>query len=109
MRRFVGVLAALVVMSAPGCSGDDSGDANPSARLPERTGEAVEIDACGVIGRRAMRRAIDEPVRVVGRELDPPTLPTESCLWGREFGVALVEVQVTPGPVAQETFEAAFG
>jgi hypothetical protein len=109
VRRFVGVLAALVVMSGSGCSGDVSDDADPSAQVPERAGEVVPIDACGVVGRKAVRRAVGEPVRVVGRELEPPTLPTESCLWGQEFGVALVEVQVTPGPVAQDTFEAAFG
>jgi hypothetical protein len=64
---------------------------------------------CDLVGRRQLSRAIDEPVRVVGRELQPPTLPTETCQWGREFAVGLVEVQLTPGPVALDTFEAAFG
>jgi hypothetical protein len=109
MRRFLGALGALVLMTVPGCSGDGSAEVDPSAQPPERAGEVVRVDACELVDRRAMRRALGEPVRVVGRELDPPTLPTESCLWGREFGVALVEVQVTPGPVAQDTFEAAFG
>ena len=97
----------LLVLTA--CSGDEPSADPASAPVPTRAGEVVRIDACGLVPREAMRRALGEPVRVVGRELDPPTLPTETCLWGHEFGVALVEVQVTPGPVARQTFEAAFG
>ncbi|HEX2175844.1 MAG TPA: hypothetical protein VHG70_08025 [Nocardioidaceae bacterium] len=108
MRHVCGVVGALVLL-AGGCSGGDSAAGDPAGEPPPRTGEVVRVDACKLVARRALRRAVGEPVRVVGRELDPPTLPTESCLWGREFGVALVEVQVTPGPVAADTFEAAFG
>lgn len=109
MRRFRGVLGTLVLLACVGCSGDEPRGGDASAEPPARTAEVVPVDACELVGRRVLRRALGEPVRVVGRELDPPTLPTQSCLWGREFGVALVEVQVTPGPVAQDTFEAAFG
>ncbi|MDQ4085192.1 MAG: hypothetical protein M3165_05185, partial [Actinomycetota bacterium] len=108
MRRFLGVLAVVVILTG-GCFAHEPGADDPSVQPPQRTGEIVRIDACDMVGRRAMRRAVGEPVRVVGRELDPPTLPTETCLWGREFGVALVDVQITPGPVARDTFEAAFG
>jgi hypothetical protein len=115
MRRFRGlrglalapVLPVLLTLAA--CSGDEPAAEPASAQPPTRAGEVVRVDACRLVGRPAMRRAVGEPLRVVGRELDPPTLPTETCLWGREFGVAQVEVQVTPGPVAKQTFEAAFG
>jgi hypothetical protein len=103
-------LAAALLLAASACSGDGSeADAPRAAPSPTRAGQVVPIDVCDVVSRQAVRRALGEPVRVVGRELDPPTLPTETCLYGREFGVALLEVQVTPGPVAEETFEAAFG
>ncbi len=109
MRRTCLLLLALVSLTVTGCSGGDETGGTSAEQPPTRAGEVVPVDACDLVDRRAMRRALGEAVRVVGRELDPPTLPTETCLWGREFGVALVEVQVTPGPVAQDTFEAAFG
>ncbi|MDQ4008589.1 MAG: hypothetical protein M3211_10885, partial [Actinomycetota bacterium] len=115
MRRFRGLrglgLAPVlpVLLSLAACSGDEPVTEPASAQPPTRAGELVRVDACRLVDRPTMRRAVGEPLRVVGRELDPPTLPTETCLWGQEFGVAQVEVQVTPGPVAEQTFEAAFG
>jgi hypothetical protein len=110
MRRGArGLLLALLLLASPACSGSAPPSGDRPDPAPARTGDVVEVDACDVPGRGAMRRALGEPVRVVGRELDPPALPTETCLWGREFGVALVEVQVTPGPVAEDVFEAAYG
>jgi hypothetical protein len=116
MHRRRGLVAVTVLLTLPvllaaaACSGGGPGRGDDrAAPPPARTGEVVPVDACGLVGPKAMRRALGEPVRVVGRELEAPTLPTESCLWGREFAVPLVEVQVTPGPVAEDTFEAAFG
>jgi hypothetical protein len=109
MRRSRGLVLALVWLSLVACTGDGSGAQQSPAAPPERTGEVVRVDVCDLVGRRPLSRAVGEPVRVVGRELGPPTLPTETCLWGREFAVGLVEVRLTPGPVALETFEAAFG
>jgi hypothetical protein len=108
MVRLGGLLVALA-LAASGCFGGGSERRQPAAEPPVRTGEAVPVDSCDLVPRQVMRDALRQPVRVVGRELDPPTLPTQSCLWGVEFGVPLVEVQVTPGPVARETFDAAFG
>jgi len=107
--RLVGPLVCVLALGTA-CSdgGSDHAEAESQA-APTRAGEVVPIDVCDLVGRRAMRRALGEPVRVVGRELEAPTLPTETCLWGREFAVARLELQVTPGPVAEETFEAAFG
>lgn len=99
----------LALATVAGCTGDGGPADGAAAEPPERSGPVERIDACDLVPRRAVRAALDQPVRVVGRELEPPTLPTETCLWGREFGVAQVEVQVTPGPVAEDTFEAAFG
>lgn len=109
MRRCLRVALGFVLLAGSACSGDEPAPDDEAAQPPTRTGEVVRIDACEVVTRRQMRRALDEPVRVVGRELDPPTLPTQTCLWGREFAVAEMEVQLTPGPVAEETFRAAFG
>jgi hypothetical protein len=109
MRRSRGLVLALVCLSLAACTGDGSGAEQSAAAPPQRTGEVVPVDVCDLVGRRQLSRAIDEPVRVVGRELEPPTLPTETCQWGREFAVGLVDVQLTPGPVALATFEAAFG
>lgn len=109
MARFGGLLLTLVLLTVPACSGGGSAPEGPAAQPPVRTGETVAVDSCELAPRRVVRRAVGQPVRVVGRELDPPTLPTQSCLWGVEFGIPLVEVQVTPGPVAVETFDAAFG
>jgi hypothetical protein len=109
MRRPLAAALAALTLGAAGCSGGGAPDDAPEPEPVRRAGEVVPVDACDVTGGRAMRRALGEQVRVVGRQLDPPTLPTESCLWGREFGVPLVEVQLTPGPVARDTFEAAFG
>jgi hypothetical protein len=102
------VACLLALVTACSGSGSDAG-APAAAPPPSRAGEVVPIDVCDLVGRPAMQRALGEPVHVVGRELDAPTLPTETCLWGREFAVARLEVQVTPGPVAEATFEAAFG
>ena len=109
MRRSRGLVLALMWITLTACTGDGSGVEQSAAAPPQRTGEVVRVDACDLVGPRQLSRTLGEPVRVVGRELDPPTLPTETCQWGREFAVALVEVQLTPGPVALETFEAAFG
>lgn len=109
MRRSPGPALALLLLTGSACFADDPVAGDSSAGPPARTGEVGGVDACDLVGRAAMRRALGERVRVVGRKLDAPALPTQSCLWGREFGVALVEVQVTPGPVAKDTFHAAFG
>jgi hypothetical protein len=109
-RRSHLCLVACLLGFVTACSGGGSDADTPETKpLPSRAGEAVPIDVCDLVGRPAMQRALHEPVRVVGRELDAPTLPTETCLWGREFAVARLELQVTPGPVAEDTFEAAFG
>lgn len=108
MRRAWGGTLVLVLLMSPACT-DTEPTADGAAQAPTRTGEVVPVDACELVTRRAMRRALSEQVRIVGRQLEAPTLPTESCMWGREFGVALVELQVTPGPVADDTFRAAFG
>ena len=109
-RRSHVLVAACLLALVTACSGDGSGADVPAAQPPpSRAGDVVPIDVCDLVGTPAMQRALGEPVHVVGRELDAPTLPTETCLWGREFAVARLEVQVTPGPVAEDTFEAAFG
>jgi hypothetical protein len=110
VRGHLVVPLVCVLTLGTACSGSGSDDAAPEAQAaPTRAGEVVPVDVCDLVGRQGMRRALGTPVRVVGRELEAPTLPTQTCLWGREFAVALLELQVTPGPVAQETFEAAFG
>jgi hypothetical protein len=109
MRRSRGSALALVLLLCSACTGEDTGSDGAPAEPPRRTGAVVRVDACDLVQRREISRALDQPVRVVGRELDPPTLPTETCQWGREFGVALIEMQVTPGPVGADTFVAAFG
>jgi hypothetical protein len=110
MRRLHGLVPACLLVLVTGCSGGGSDAKLPEAEpAPSRAGEVTPIDVCDLVGRQAMGRALGERVRVVGRELDPPTLPTETCLWGDEFAVPRLEVQVTPGPVAEDTFEAAFG
>ncbi|MPZ60420.1 MAG: hypothetical protein GEU93_03800 [Propionibacteriales bacterium] len=101
-------LCAVLVFGVGACTADDGGGST-EPEPSDRPGRVTEIQACDLIGPAGMRKALGRPVRIVGRELGAPTLPTESCLWGNEFGVALVEVQVTPGPVAEETFEKAFG
>jgi hypothetical protein len=109
MARFGGLLLAVALLAVPACSGGGSAPERPAAAPPVRAGEAVPVDSRALVSRRVVRRAVGQPVRIVGRELDPPTLPTQSCLWGVEFGVPLVELQVTPGPVARQVFDAAFG
>jgi len=101
-------VVACVLALVAACSGGTDADV-PTAPPPSRAGKVVPIDVCDLAGGHAVQHALGEPVHVVGRELDAPTIPTETCLWGREFGVARLEVQVTPGPVAKATFEAAFG
>ena len=108
-RSPVPVAACLLVLLTACSGGGSEADAPQAEPPPSRAREVTPIDLCDLVGRRLMQRSLGEPVHVVGRELDAPTLPTETCLWGREFAVARLEVQVTPGPVAEETFEAAFG
>lgn len=103
-----GAVCLALVLS--GCSGDAADSApDPSTTLPERTGPAVTVDACTLVGKRDVEQATGRDLRVVGRRVEDPTLPTETCLWGSEFSVGVLEVRVTPGPVAENTFEAAFG
>lgn len=109
MPRSTAALVGLLLVSAlASCSGDDAtGDgADPP---PTRTGPATPVDTCTLVSRGQVSAALGRDVEVTGRRLEAPTLPTESCLWGTEFSVAVLEVQVTPGPVAGETFDQAFG
>jgi len=109
-RALLAVLASACLL-AGGCSGDaePNGPSGAATTVPERTGEPVAVDACGLVSRAAVHDAIGARLRVVGRRLEAPTLPTETCLWGREFSVPVFELRVTPGPVAEDTFEKAFG
>jgi hypothetical protein len=82
MRRLHGLVPACLLVLVTGCSGGGSDAKLPEAEpAPSRAGEVTPIDVCDLVGRQAMGRALGERVRVVGRELDPPTLPTETCLW----------------------------
>lgn len=108
MSRLSAVLAASALLVV-GCSGDAADSSGAPTSVPERSGRAEAIDACELAGKRQVERALQRTLRVVGRRAEAPTLPTETCLWGSEFSVPVLEVQVTPGPVAADTFEAAFG
>ncbi|MPZ95711.1 MAG: hypothetical protein GEU96_12570 [Propionibacteriales bacterium] len=108
MSRSAAALISLLLVSAlASCSDDAPGDG--AGAPPTRTGPTTPIDTCTLVSRGQVSAALGRDVEVTGRRLEAPTLPTESCLWGTEFSVAVLEVQVTPGPVAGETFDQAFG
>jgi hypothetical protein len=112
MSRLVTVAAVLAVVVSGCTAGTDTGargSSGASTATPSRTAPAEPADACTLVSERAVDRATGRDLRVVGRAVEAPTLPTESCWWGREFSVPVLELRVTPGPVAEDTFEKAFG
>lgn len=109
-RAALASLTCVALTLTAGCTGDPTDSAaEASTTLPERAGPAVPVDPCGLAPKAVVGKAMGEDLRVVGRRVEAPTLPTESCLWGTEFSVARLEVRVTPGPVAKDTFVRALG
>ena len=106
-----GLTAAVVaglLLASPGCTTDNAPQSQ-TATTPTRTGPQRRVDVFGLVAAKVASRILGRRLVDVGQQLGAPRFATESCLLGTEFAVPVVEVQLTPGPVASETFEAAFG
>jgi hypothetical protein len=102
------MFACLVLLSA--CGGHPRPPLSGKGDLPPKLkGDATDVDVCSRLPPNIVSNVLGTRLHTVGKEYGAAQVPTFRCMFGDEFAVPQLTVELAVGPIALNVFEDAYG